>query len=300
MGYWGVCVPDHILSTDTDVAEHRLEEMWNWRFGDPLTVLAFLAASSTRLFVGPRILVGPYRQPFAVAHAIATIDSLSGGRAFVGIAAGYDEKEFRAMGIPRQERGPITDEHLEIMLKLWESEGPVSHRGRYHRFDDVQLHLPPVQRPHPRIWVGGNSRAGLRRAIRFGDAWTPTVYPYSWPSPSDGVDVMRDDLKDMLAEAAEQRAAMGRAPLECIVSAGMPLVFSESPQHRGRRPAEVQQFSGKGTAEEVAEEFVLFKEAGVTGFVIRLPGESLDAFLGTAETFMTAVLPLISSEVNAR
>jgi probable F420-dependent oxidoreductase len=295
LGYWGVNVVDHVLRSDTDVAEHRLEEDFNWRFADALSTLGYLAAITRRLRLGVRILVVPYRPPIQVAHAVATLDSLSGGRLVLGAAPGYDADEFRRLGIPRERRGRLTDEYLDVMRALWAADGPVDFEGDTIRFTGAQLQVGPVQRPGPPIWVGGNTRVGLGRAVRVGDGWTPSIYPFTWPSASDGGSVTRDELPDMLAWAREQRAAAGKPPLECVPSSGVPFTFTEQPRHPGRTPQEIQQFSAVGTVEEILEEFQLFSEAGCSKFVIRLGGKDAQEFLQQARIFAEKVMPFIDA-----
>jgi probable F420-dependent oxidoreductase len=293
LGYWGVNVVDHILRSDTDVAEHHLEKDWNWRFPDALSTLSYLAACTSTLKLGTRILVVPYRSPIAVAHAVASIDSLSGGRVVLGVAPGYDASEFEKLGVKRSLRGRRTDEYLDVMRALWAADGPIDFNGESIQFRNAQLQVGPVQRPGPPIWVGGNGRVGLQRAIRKGDGWTPSVYPYTWPSPSDGVQVTRDEIPELLAWAADERSAAGLPMLDCVPSSGMPLTFTEHPRHPGRRPSDVQQFSSLGTVDEILEEFQLFYQAGCTKFVIRVGGEDATEFLRVAEIFSREVMPFI-------
>jgi len=166
LGYWGVIVVDHILRSDTDVAEHHDEEHFNWRFPDPLSTLGYLAAITTTVRVGTRILVVPYRSPIATAHAVATVDSLSGGRVVLGVAPGYDASEFVKLGVPRTKRGRLTDEYLDVMRTLWAADGPVDFDGPTVSFQSAELQLGPVQRPGPPLWVGGNTQVALERAVR--------------------------------------------------------------------------------------------------------------------------------------
>jgi probable F420-dependent oxidoreductase len=293
LGYWGVIVVDHILRSDTDVAEHHDEQDWNWRFPDPLSTLGYLAAITTTIRLGTRILVVPYRSPIATAHAVATVDSLSGGRVVLGVAPGYDASEFAKLGVPRTRRGRLTDEYLDMMRTLWAADGPVDFDGPTIRFTGAELQVGPVQRPWPPLWVGGNTKVALERAVRVGDGWTPSIYAYHWPSATDGVHLTRDELPAMLAWAAEQRAAAGLAPLTCVPSSGVPLRFTDAPHHAGRTDADIQQFSAVGTAEEQLREFQLFYQAGCTKVVIRLAGADSKDFLAQAEAFAKQIMPYI-------
>lgn len=293
LGYWGVIVVDHILRSDTDVAEHHDEEDWNWRFPDPLSTLGYLAAITTKVRLATRILVVPYRSPIATAHAVATVDSLSGGRVVLGVAPGYDASEFAKLGVPRTRRGRLTDEYLDVMRTLWAADGPADFDGPTIRFTGAELQLGPVQRPGPPLWVGGNTRVALERAVRVGDGWTPSIYAYHWPSATDGIHLTRDELPALLAWAADQRAAAGLAPLTCVPSSGVPLKFTDHPQHAGRSDADIQQFSAVGTVEEQLREFQLFYQAGCAKFVIRLAGTDSADFLSQAGVFAKQIMPYI-------
>ena len=293
LGYWGVNVVDHILRSDTDVAEHHVEPDWNWRFPDPVSMLGYLAAITERMRLGIRVLVVPYRKPIPVAHAFATIDSLSGGRAIVGVGPGYDADEFRRLGVPRNRRGRLTDEYLDVIKALWAADEPIGFDGETIKFEGAQLQVGPVQRPGPPLWVGGNSQAALMRAVRVGDAWTPMFYGYSWPSASDGADVLRDQVPAMLEWARQQRAAAGLPRLECVPDSGVPWTFTGKPAHPGRKPADIQQFSAIGTVEEILEEFQLFCQAGCDRFAIRLAGTGTDDFLRQARVFAEQIMPFI-------
>jgi alkanesulfonate monooxygenase SsuD/methylene tetrahydromethanopterin reductase-like flavin-dependent oxidoreductase (luciferase family) len=90
----------------------------------------------------------------------------------LGIGAGWVAAESAMLGVPFAERGPMTDEHLEAMQELWTSPAP-SFAGKYTQFSNLTFEPKPVQKPHPPIWVGGHSRAALRRTARFGAAWHP-------------------------------------------------------------------------------------------------------------------------------
>jgi hypothetical protein len=89
----------------------------------------------------------------------------------MSIGVGHAEREFEILGVPFHERGRVTDEYLAAMIELWTSDEPEYH-GRFVDFADVVFDPKPVQQPHPPIWVGGNSKAAMRRAARH-DGWYP-------------------------------------------------------------------------------------------------------------------------------
>jgi probable F420-dependent oxidoreductase len=118
-------------------------------------------------------MVVPHRPAVLAAKMLATLDVLSGGRIVVGIGAGWLKSEFDAVvTTPFAERGAVTDEYIDAFKVLWTEASP-RFAGRYVRIDGMVLEPKPLQRPHPPIWVGGESGPSMRRAARVGDAWYP-------------------------------------------------------------------------------------------------------------------------------
>jgi len=143
---------------------------------DPFVALSFAAAATTRLRLHTNVLVLPYRNPFLAAKAVATLDALSGGRVTLGVATGYLEPEFRALGVDPAERNELSDEALVAMKRIWTEEG-VSMRGLHFEATGNTALPRPVQRPHPPLWVGGNAKRAIRRAIEHGQGWLPFPVP---------------------------------------------------------------------------------------------------------------------------
>jgi probable F420-dependent oxidoreductase len=142
-------------------------------FHDALTVLSWAAAATGRVGLGTSVLVVPYRHPVALAKSLASLDALSGGRVIAGLASGWMESEFRALGVPFAQRGRRTDAAIGVMRALW--SGANGYDWLDERVDDVELAPPPARPGGPPIWIGGNSDAGLARAARAGDAWHTTI-----------------------------------------------------------------------------------------------------------------------------
>jgi probable F420-dependent oxidoreductase len=170
LGYDSVWVSDHVVVPLANVANFG-ETVF-----DPLVTLAVVAGATHRVRLGTTVLIVPYRNPVVTAKMIATLDALSGGRVVFGIGAGWVAAESAMLGVPFGERGAMTDEYLEAMQELWASPAP-SFAGRYTRFSELTFAPRPLQQPHPPIWVGGHSRAALRRTARFGAAWHPINRP---------------------------------------------------------------------------------------------------------------------------
>jgi len=136
---------------------------------DVFAYLAFLAGRTTRVRLGTHVYNLALRHPFVAARAVQTADVVSGGRLELGVGAGWLQAEWEAAGLDFATRGDRLDEALEVCVALWTDER-VAHEGRFFSFDEVMFEPKPVQRPHPPVSIGGESRAALRRAARY-DGW---------------------------------------------------------------------------------------------------------------------------------
>jgi probable F420-dependent oxidoreductase len=155
-----VWVQDHIAIPPDDA------EGSGGRYLDPLAALAWLAGKTERIGLGTGVLILPYRPPLPTAKAVATVQELSGGRLLLGVGAGWMEPEFRALGVPRAQRGRLTDETLAFLRRCFD-EDVVTANGQPFLF------LP--RPPRPPIYVGGAGEHALRRVVAYGDGWFPML-----------------------------------------------------------------------------------------------------------------------------
>jgi probable F420-dependent oxidoreductase len=137
---------------------------------DAFTYLGFLAGRTSRIRLGTNVYLMGLRHPFQAARSVQTLDLLSGGRAEIGIGAGWLRQEWSAAGLDPRTRGRRLDECLAVCKRLW-TEEVVEHHGEFYDFEPVMFEPKPVQKPWPPIHVGGDSDAALRRAARHGDGW---------------------------------------------------------------------------------------------------------------------------------
>lgn len=171
LGFDLLMISDHIAVTP-DVAEQ-----YPAPFYEPFTTLAWLAGITSRIRLGTTVLIVPYRHPLLIARMAANLNDLSGGRLILGVGAGWAVQEFGALGVPYSQRGKLTDEYLLAVRAAWADDA--DYRGGQ---------IP--------IWVGGNSDAGLRRAVRLGAAWHPLRFTMPW---------LREAAGRMAALAGDQR-----------------------------------------------------------------------------------------------
>lgn len=136
---------------------------------DACAYLSFLAARTEQIRLGTFVYLLGLRHPFVSARGFATLDVVSGGRAEVGVGAGWLETEWEAVGLDFATRGKRLDEAIEVCRRLW-TEETVEHHGRFWDFPPVAFEPKPVQSPPP-VVIGGESPAALRRAARLGDGW---------------------------------------------------------------------------------------------------------------------------------
>lgn len=164
LGYSDVWVSDHVaVPTEADYPPSAY-------VFEPLVALTWVAAYTKRVGLGTTVLVLPMRNPLIVAKMVASLDHLSGGRVILGIAAGWLEAEFNALGVPFAERGQRTDEAINIMRRVW-TDDHITADYPVHNAHFVSMRTKPQPQRHLPLWIGGHADVALRRAIAVGDGW---------------------------------------------------------------------------------------------------------------------------------
>ncbi|MFQ5787313.1 MAG: LLM class flavin-dependent oxidoreductase, partial [Thermodesulfobacteriota bacterium] len=152
LGYDSIWISDHVI----------LPKIYKDRFSDilydPFVILAYIAAYTNKIKLGTSVLILPYRNPIVVAKMIATLDVLSGGRIIFGVGPGWMSEEFDTLGIPFNDRGKRTDEYIRIFKDLLIKDEH-NFKGNFYNFSKIKFYPKPHQKPHPPIWIGGNSEA---------------------------------------------------------------------------------------------------------------------------------------------
>jgi probable F420-dependent oxidoreductase len=190
LGFESVWLPEHLVfPVDMSGSPHPGQDMPPVPPETPLfdcfAYLSFLAGKTSTIRLGSNVYLLGLRHPFVAARAIQTFDMVSGGRAEVGIGAGWLRQEWTAAGLDPRTRGRRLDEALAVCKRLW-AEETVEHRGEFYEFEAVRFEPKPVQRPHPPIHVGGEADAALSRAARSGDGWMGMMHDLASAAESIG------------------------------------------------------------------------------------------------------------------
>jgi probable F420-dependent oxidoreductase len=166
LGYDMIATPEHFIIPNEHVAlsgPHHFHAV---------AAQGYFAGATERIRISSSIAILPLQHPIVTAKALATLDWLSSGRITAAFGVGWLEKEFAILGVPFHERGRMSDEYLAAIIALW-TQGSPRFEGKYVSFADVAFEPKPVQKPHPPIWLGGDSDAALRRTARFASGWWP-------------------------------------------------------------------------------------------------------------------------------
>jgi probable F420-dependent oxidoreductase len=247
---------------------------------DQLTTIAFLAAATTKLRLLTSVMVVPHRPAMLTAKMLATIDVLSKGRLIVGAGAGWMKEEFELLGANFAARGKLTDEYLAAFVELWTKPRP-SFSGAHVRFHDAVFEPKPVQKPHPPLWIGGESPGAIRRAIKVGAAWYPGNN--SQTRPLDTPERLDAGIRDVRARAQ----AAGRAP----DTLGIALLVQDHFEWADRRIADgTRRRMFTGTSDQMLEDADALTAIGVGHAALRLGGDTVEEAVGRIERFGAEVI----------
>ncbi|MBO8192879.1 LLM class flavin-dependent oxidoreductase [Streptomyces oryzae] len=263
---------------------------------DPLLLLAAVAQATERVALGTAVLLPALRHPILLAHQLATLDRLSGGRLIAGMGGGFPnpntQAQFEAVGIGFARRMGRMEESIDAMRQLWSGEA-VSYKGEHFAFTDVRLAPPPSRPGGPPIWLAGSNGAALRRVARLADGWLPY--------PTEATAYAKE--REVIEEAVRQPAT----PRSVTPALYATLCLDEDPENAHRRlRASIERYYGApldviasiqavfaGTARQAADWLTGYVGAGARHLVIRLATDDHDTGL---EEFADQVLPLLRAE----
>jgi FMNH2-dependent dimethyl sulfone monooxygenase len=242
VGLDSVWTCDHLLSGLPGQAPEGIHEGW--------TMLAAIAASTSRVELGTLVTCVSFRNPGLLAKMAVTVDAVSGGRLILGLGAGWYDPEYEAFGYPNDDRVGRLDEALRIIGPLLRGE-PVTFAGRYHQFDAAAL-LPPPERAIP-ILIAGNGPRLLRLTARYADAWNT-----AWFDHPD------DRLHERLADLDAALEAEGRDPVTLRRTVGVEVRDPDA-----RAPSKADMLVA-GSVQELARAIDAFEALGFDDVVVGL------------------------------
>jgi probable F420-dependent oxidoreductase len=288
MGFAILSVSDHVIIPQHIASTYPYNESGAFTGGpsgecmEQLTLLSFLVGITSSAKLLTSVMVLPHRPPVLTAKMLATIDVLSHGRLIVGCGVGWMREEFEAIGAPPyDERGAVGDEYLQAFKELWTSEQP-TFAGKYCQFANVAFAPKPVQKPHPPIWIGGESTVALRRAGRLADAWYPIGSNPRFPVGTP------EQFADYAARVKRYAQEAGRDPLL--------LDFAYSTNWYNDQQAltlpDGQRRPLTGTPQQIADDIKRYEDLGVRHLLVNLQGETLEQTLARMERFANRVMPL--------
>jgi probable F420-dependent oxidoreductase len=289
MGYDYATFSDHVVIPTAIAAKYPYSGTGEFPAGaraerhEQLIEMAFIAAKTRKLRLVSSVMVVPHRPAVLTAKMLATIDVLSGGRLTLGIGAGWMQEEFEAIQAPDfAARGEVTDEYIKAFVELWTNPNP-KFAGKHVRFDNILLDPKPVQKPHPPIWVGGESGPALRRSARLGDAWYPIGTNLA--NPLDSL----TRFKTQVARLRKMTEEAGRKPDAVGVTLRVTIFGEKAPATAG--DGERRLFSGKPA--DVANDIKTLRDMGVGCLDFGFGGATVDEMLGEMQTFKKDVLALV-------
>ncbi len=281
-GYDSAWTWDHLVALHGTLDDPHYE---GW------TLLAALAALTTRLQVGHLVTANTFRHPGLLAKMAATLDHVTDGRLVVGLGAGYYAEEHERYGLrlpPAAERAEMLTEAVAVLQGMW-APGRFDFEGRHYRFADAPCEPPPVGGSIP-ILIGGAGVRTMRLAAKAAQCW-------NLPDGQYGIDLPR--LRDKVDALARYCEEAGRDPAEIERSMSLTLFVDDDSRSLERRLSAFREYRGwddettrrhcvLGTPEAVVEQLRQFEAAGLDHFMIHLvPGVNY----GDLATFTEACLP---------
>ncbi len=247
---------------------------------DGAVVMGAIATHTSRIKMGPSVLIAPYRHPLSDARQFATIDYLSNGRLIMGVGAGWMKEEFDALGQPHASRLQMLEECIQVYDRCW-TEPLASFQGDFHRFENIAMDPKPVRKPRPPIVVGATTKAGARVAARHSDGLMPILArPHDQPQQCAP---LQDEIR-------REAAKIGRDPSEIAMlgTVSMRITDAGDPEAT-RRPRR----SCGGTAEQILSDLERFAEAGYSLIWIApdCPSRTYAEYREQVERFAAEVMP---------
>lgn len=248
VGFDSLWLPDHLLFRFPDVRQQGAWDVWS--------LLAALAATTSRMEIAPLVACSSFRNPALIAKMADTIDEISGGRFILGLGAGWHKPEYDAFGFPHDHRVSRFEEALQIVVPLLRT-GQVDFDGRYYQARECELR-PRGPRSHgPPILIGGSGERIMRLAARYADAWNADRQN----------DIARVQALNARLDAA--CADVGRDPVSLSRVIGIQVdLLNEAREATQPRQFTMAPWPLTGTPEALAEQICAYAAASIEHMMI--------------------------------
>ena len=265
---------------------------------EALVGLARLSAATERVSVGTSILLLPLYPPAIIAKQVADLDRATGGRVILGVGVGGEyPQEFRACGVPVDERGPRSDEAIPLLRRFWSGK-EVSHDGRYFPMSDVKIHPRPAQPGGPPIVVAGRKDPAMRRAALLGDGWMPYLYsPRRYASSVTRIrEIAHDTGRDLLHFEwyafifvnVDEDGRRARHEAAAMMGGTYDQEFGPM----------VDSVAAVGTSDEVVEKIAQYVAAGARHFIFLPATTRTGGFDAIARSLVEDVMPRVRADLT--
>lgn len=267
-GFFYLATCDHVAIPS------RMAPAMGTHWYDVVATLGFLAGITSQVRLLSHVYVPAYRHPLVGAKSFATLDALSGGRVIIGVGAGHLAEEFEVLGADFEHRGAKLDEAIDLMALALSEEFP-TFDGPTWSVRGMGARPRPIQVPRPPIWIGGSSKAALRRAAERGDGWLPQGTP-------------REEMAGQIAFITEHRRRhRGDDPIDLgVITEWI---------HVGRPDFDVDPQALCGSGPQIAEALNEFGAMGVNHLQVRFPARSCTELCDQISAFGAEVAPSLAA-----
>ncbi|PKB79467.1 MAG: hypothetical protein BZY88_13170 [SAR202 cluster bacterium Io17-Chloro-G9] len=283
LGFESVLAGDHVVLPTGGTSQYPYTADGSFArpaeepFLETMTLLGYLAACTEEIKLGSTVIILPYRNPVVQAKMFASLDVLTNGRMICGVGVGWLEAEFDVLGVPYDQRGPMTDEFLEIFKVLWTEPDPEFH-GKFYNIEGIKFYPKPVQQPHIPIWVGGHTGRALRRTAKYGDCWHTTRQTPEF-------------VADHLPRLRRYTEQAGRDPDTISISLKRSLHFTDIGMEEG---GSVRTGGAMiATTQEVIDDVYYCRELGIDQLTYDFRVDGVESGIRVMEHLADRVLPVV-------
>ncbi|MEE9238206.1 MAG: TIGR03619 family F420-dependent LLM class oxidoreductase [Thermodesulfobacteriota bacterium] len=239
-------------------------------FYEPLITLSYIASLTSKIRLGTSVIILPYRNPVVLSKMISTIDVLSDGRLIFGIGAGWLREEFSSLGVDFDNRDNLTEEFIKVMKVLFEEDDP-NYKGQFYNISSIKFLPKPVQKPHPPIWMGGNSNKAIRFALKHTSGWHSVgLIPKEILEKVDYIKSISNEYKNELEISTRKNFQITQKKVD--------------------DKKEVL----RGTSDKIIEGLEEYMNAGVSHIVFQILGSNLNEIIKSMETFSVKIKPQLT------